>query len=98
MFLGICLTFQSPPILLLMEKMTYNCYYIGIRMMHIAFLFPPIFIVRYSLDLSATSRMRCLLKTRNFQQRKYLDISCTLSNDIKIMLSLSFYISKENVH
>ena len=40
MFLGICLTFQSPPILLLMEKMTYNCYYIGIRMMHIAFCFP----------------------------------------------------------
>ena len=75
--------------------MTYNFYYIGERMMHIAFLFSPIFIVRYSLELSATSRLRCLLKTRNFQQRKYLDISYTLS---KIMLSLSFYISKENVH
>ena len=78
--------------------MTYNCYYIGVRMMHIAFLFSPIFIVRYSLDLSTTSRLRCLLKIRNFQQRKYLDISYTLSNDIKIMLSFSFYISKENVH
>ena len=81
-----------------MENMTYNCYYIGVKMMHIAFLFSPIFIVRYSLDLSATSRLRCLLKTRNFQQGKYLDISYTLSNDIKIMLSLSFFISKENLH
>ena len=58
----------------------------------------PIFIVRYSLDLSTTCKLRCLLKTRNFQQRKYLNISYTLSNDIKIMLSLFFYIRKENVH
>ena len=81
-----------------MEKMTYNCYYIGVRMMHIAFSFSPIFIVRYSLDLLATSRLKYPLKTRNFQQRKYLDIYYTISNDVKIMLSLSFYISKENVH
>ena len=62
--------------------MTYNCYYTRLGMMHIAFFFSPL----------------SFLKQKIFNKEKYLDISYTLSNDIKIMPLLFFYISKENVH